>query len=215
MGKPHKKELENCFQMQFTEHQMNQFNRYEQLLKQWSKRVRLISKGDLNYIWDRHIVDCLNYLLALPSEGRVLDFGSGAGLPGIILSISRPKLEFELLEPARMKALFLRHVIDELALENVKVLRMRSEELQDSMVQSKDYDWITARAVAPLPKLFDLTKKLLGINGTLVTLKGPNAEEEFEGAIPNDVWFEKEKLTHSLLVRERALVRLRHVSRET
>lgn len=215
MNKPSRKELESCFQVPLSDQQMDKLNRYEYYLKDWSKRVRLISRGDLNHIWDRHIIDCLNYIHALPEEGNVLDFGSGAGLPGIILSICRPGLTLELLEPARMKVLFLKHVIEELALQNVRVLRMRSEELLKAKDESLKYEWITARAVAPLPKLFDLTKDLLSVRGTLVTLKGPNAEEEFEGPIPSDITFEKEILKHRLLVRERAITRLRHVSRET
>jgi len=215
MAKTTSMQLENCFHIKLSEQQYQNLERYVQLLRQWSKRVRLISKGDIDHIWERHVIDCLSFVSALPDQGKVLDFGSGAGLPGIIVAICCSDLGVDLLEPARMKSLFLRHVADELELENVNVIRMRSEDLLQMEGSQGKYDWITARAVAPLPKLFGLVKDLLSSRGTLITLKGPDAEGEFEGDIPADLLFEKEILDYPLLARSRAMVKMRHVSRET
>ena len=207
--------VQKAFGVQLTPKQVRNLTGYVSLLRDWSVRVRLISKGDRDSIWERHIIDCLAAVPSLPSTGTLLDFGSGAGLPGIPLAIVLPQIQVHLLEPARMKALFLNQVVKDLGLSNVTVLRARSEELiQDDDFREK-YDYIIARAVSALPNLWNMASPLLSPSGELVALKGPNVDEELIGLPQEDLHRDIRSYTLPLAHRERTLVTLRHVSRET
>ena len=95
------------FELSFSNKQVVLLKQYVDLLTDWSSRVRLISRNDRNFIWERHILDCLSLVPHLPGGGPLLDLGSGAGLPGIVIKIMRTDPEVYLLEPTRMKNLFL------------------------------------------------------------------------------------------------------------
>ncbi len=117
-------------------------------------------------------------LAGLPGQGaRVLDVGSGAGLPGVPLAIARPDLAVVLLEPLLRRYEFLVQVVDELELgDRVQVVRGRAEDLHDN------FDVVTARAVAPLGKLLGWTKPLFLPDGELLALKGSSAADEVRDA---------------------------------
>jgi 16S rRNA (guanine527-N7)-methyltransferase len=208
-------EIYKAFGLSLTGDQIQMLGAYVDQLREWSGRVRLISKGDRDLIWERHITDALSVVTSLPQDGLVMDFGSGAGLPGIPMGIMRPDIEVHLLEPTRMKAIFLKQVIQDLGLNHVNVLRFRSEELLKEGKGTGQYDCVTARAVAALPQLWEMTNPFLSKSGKLLALKGPNPLDEFEGDWPNDIQYELKHFTLPFCEKERALVILRHVSRET
>lgn len=207
--------VQKAFGIRLTPLQMQHLIRYVSLLKEWSVRVRLISKGDRDYIWERHIIDCLAVVPFVPSSGTLLDFGSGAGLPGIPIAIALPNVDVHLLEPARMKTLFLNHVVQDLGLTNVKIVRARSEELAQNDEYREQYEYIVARAVSALPNLWKLVSPLLSSSGQLVSLKGPNVGEELVGLSQKNLQMEIKTFTLPLSHKERAVATLRHVSRET
>lgn len=207
--------IHTAFGVVLDEGQRDKMARYIRLLRDWSGRVRLISKGDRNYIWERHIIDSFAFIPSLQACTKMMDFGSGSGLPGIPLSIVCPDLSVHLLEPTRMKALFLQQVVQELSLSNTSILRYRSEDIEANDRYQGKYPLITARAVASLPKLWAMAKPLLSDTGRLVTLKGPHARDEFEGNLPTDLKFEIEQVIIPVSQRERSIVTLSHVSRET
>jgi len=208
-------QVRKVFGLSLTGVQIQMLGVYADQLKAWSGRVRLISKGDRDFIWERHITDSLSIVSTLPQVGLVMDFGSGAGLPGIPMGIMRPDIEIHLLEPTRMKALFLSQMIKELDLKHMKVLRSRSEDLLKVGQGLGQYDCISARAVAALPLLWEMTHPFLSQEGKLLALKGPNALDEFEGNLPEAIQYELKHFTLPFCEKERALVILKHVSRET
>jgi 16S rRNA (guanine527-N7)-methyltransferase len=208
-------QINQAFGLTLTGHQIQMLRVYVDQLKAWSGRVRLISKGDRDYIWERHITDSLSIVPYLPSTGLVLDFGSGAGLPGIPMGIMRQEIDIRLLEPTRMKALFLNQIVKDLGLKHITVLRSRSEDLLKAGEGIGKYDCITARAVAALPQLWKMTRPFLSQTGKLLALKGPNALDEFEGDLPEDLHYELKHFTLPFSQKERSLVILKHVSRET
>lgn len=208
-------QIKRAFGISIMDDQMERLKLYVDQLKEWSIRVRLISKGDRDFIWERHITDSLSIVPYLPLSGIVLDFGSGAGLPGIPMGIMRPDIDIHLLEPTRMKALFLNQMVKDLGLKNVTVLRSRSEELLKAGQGVGKYDCISARAVASLPQLWEMTQPFLSQTGKLLALKGPNALDEFEGKLPTDMQFEVKDFILPFSKKGRALVILQHVSRET
>ena len=137
----------------------------------------LIGPREADRLWGRHVLNSA-VLAGLPGQGaRVLDVGSGAGLPGVPLAIARPDLAVVLLEPLLRRYEFLVQVVDELELgDRVQVVRGRAEDLHDN------FDVVTARAVAPLGKLLGWTKPLFLPDGELLALKGTSAADEVRDA---------------------------------
>ena len=117
-------------------------------------------------------------LLASLLPKRVGDVGSGGGFPGLVLAIARPDCEFTLIEPMERRTAWLGECIDQLGLENVRVLRGRAEEVDIGF----PFDAVTARAVSALSKLIPITAPLVRSAGQLLLLKGARVHEEIEKA---------------------------------
>lgn len=141
------------------------------------EELGLIGPLELERLWSRHLV---NSVLVAPllRPGVVGDVGSGAGLPGLVLAIARPDVDFVLIEPMERRAAWLRGEIDRLGLENAGVLRARAEEAR----LPRGLDQVTARAVAGLSKLIPLTAPLVRSGGELLLLKGARVAEEVRAA---------------------------------
>jgi 16S rRNA (guanine527-N7)-methyltransferase len=134
----------------------------------------LIGPREAPRLWERHLLNCAVVGELLPDGGRVLDVGSGAGLPGIVLAVARPDLEVTLLEPLARRANFLDEVVEELGLSRVTVIRGRAEEHAGRL----QFPTVTARAVAPLDRLARWCLPLLEPGGRLLAMKGASAAEE-------------------------------------
>lgn len=136
----------------------------------------LIGPLELPRLWTRHI---LNSAIAAPfSTGRAVDVGSGAGLPGLVLAIARPDVDWTLIEPMERRTQWLSEQVEELELDNVTVARMRGEEWPHGRV----FDVATARAVSALRTLLPFTAPLVRPGGKLVFLKGANVAAEIDAA---------------------------------
>lgn len=159
---------------------------YTDLIRNWNRRTQLVSRKDEKTFVSDHIVECLAPACVFDFQKifRLLDFGSGAGLPGIPLAVLFPKLQVVLLEPKRKRVLFLRHACLELALENTKILPYRSEELSSS--EMRVYDAVIARAVASLEKLWTWAGNLLTKNGVLLAMKGGDVDDEIQNIEKGD-----------------------------
>lgn len=129
-------------------------------------------------LWTRHILNSAVAAPLFPAGGRVADIGSGAGLPGLVLAIARPDVQWVLIEPMERRVVWLREQKAELGLENVEVVRGRAEEWKQGAV----LDAVTARAVSALKTLIPLTAPLLRPGGELILLKGANAANEITAA---------------------------------
>jgi len=128
-------------------------------------------------IWSRHILNCA-LLAPLMRPGLVGDVGSGAGLPGLVLAIARPDVEFVLIEPIERRVDWLASEVSRLGLGNVTVVRARAEEAR----LERPLDQVTARAVSALSKLIPITAPLVRKGGELIFMKGARVEEELTGA---------------------------------
>ncbi|MBB5806792.1 16S rRNA (guanine527-N7)-methyltransferase [Saccharothrix ecbatanensis] len=138
----------------------------------------LIGPREVDRLWDRHILNSAVVAELLPEGSRVVDVGSGAGLPGIPLAIARPDLALTLLEPMARRVAWLTECVEALDLD-VTVIRGRAEE-GPVLDQLSGSDVVTARAVAPLERLTRWCIPLLRPGGRLVALKGESAAEELE-----------------------------------
>ena len=149
---------------------------YGQILATTAVERGLVGPREGDRIWDRHIFNSLPLINLMPEGATVIDIGSGAGLPGVVLGLARPDLQITLLEPLERRATFLLEVVTQLGLTNLQVVRGRAEE------HKPRYQIVTARAVAPLPKLLQITWRLIAPGGKLLALKGENAESELAAA---------------------------------
>jgi 16S rRNA (guanine527-N7)-methyltransferase len=154
----------------------DQANEYGQILATTAVERGLIGPREVDRIWDRHIFNSLPLITLMPEGVTVIDIGSGAGLPGIVLGLARPDLQITLLEPLERRANFLAEVIAQLELANLQVVRGRAEQ------HKPRFQIVTARAVAPLPKLLQISWRLIAPGGKLLALKGENAQNELDEA---------------------------------
>ena len=139
----------------------------------------LIGPREVPRLWDRHLLNCA--VVAELIEGRggtLVDIGSGAGLPGVVLAMVRPDLTVILLEPMERRCRFLAGCVAELGLSNASVLRGRAE---DVTIRA---DVATARAVAPLGRLAELAIRLVRPGGMVLAIKGRTAAEELRKSRP-------------------------------
>lgn len=137
----------------------------------------LIGPREGDRIWDRHILNSLAPAELIPARARVVDIGSGAGLPGIPLAVFRPDLEVTLLDSLHRRVEFLTQVVADLDLtRRVHVVRGRAEETDGT------FDVVVARAVAPLARLVPWTDRLRAPYGTILAFKGGQAATELAAA---------------------------------
>jgi len=136
----------------------------------------LIGPREVDRLWDRHLLNSAVVGERIPNGVRVIDIGSGAGLPGIPLCLARPDLDVTLLEPMARRVAWLEEVVEALHL-SATVVRGRAEEPAIKQ-QLADADVVVARAVAPLDRLWGWSAPLLRPGGRLVALKGESAEVE-------------------------------------
>jgi 16S rRNA (guanine527-N7)-methyltransferase len=153
---------------------------YASLLLQWQKRINLIGASTRDDIWTRHIADALQLLPLMP-EGlrRIADLGSGAGVPGLILAIARP-LEAHLFESNLKKGAFLREAARQ-AGARAHIHRIRIEQAQ-GLAQTIKAEAVTARALAPLPKLLDYAAPFLENGAIGYFHKGQDVDAELTEA---------------------------------
>lgn len=145
-------------------------------LAQHGEERGLIGPLEAERLWSRHILNCA---IAAPLfSGRVGDVGSGAGLPGLVLAIARPDVEWVLIEPMERRVAWLEEQAAALGLSNVEVVRGRAEEWS----QGPTLDAVTARAVSALRTLIPLTAPLVRDGGELILLKGAAASDEIAAA---------------------------------
>ncbi|GAA0810553.1 ribosomal RNA small subunit methyltransferase G [Spirilliplanes yamanashiensis] len=136
----------------------------------------LIGPREAPRLWERHLLNCAVLSELIPPGASVLDVGSGAGLPGIVLAVARPDLHVTLVEPLARRTTFLTEAVDTLGLgATVTVVRARAEE---AAAQGLTADVVTARAVAPLDRLAGWCLPLTAIGGRLLALKGSSATAE-------------------------------------
>ena len=154
------------------------FLSYVGLLRKWGKRVNLTSVLDDREIIIKHLIDSLTVAEFMPPGSRVLDIGTGAGFPGIPLSIYDSSLRVTLVESVGKKVAFLKHAKRSLGLSSVDIHHARAEELAKRM--SGCFDRVTSRAVGNVDDIISLGVPYLDIDGEMVIMKGPRGKSEWK-----------------------------------
>lgn len=170
--------------LELTNEHLEAFQLYYQELMAWNQRINLTAITDYEEVQIKHFLDSLTCLLVLPRQGAlsVIDVGTGAGFPGLPLKIVRPPLRLTLLESVGKKVAFLQHLVEELGLEEVAVVRGRAEEVGRDPVHRERYDVALARAVAEFPVLVEYALPFCRVEGLFVAQKGAQIAEEVKQA---------------------------------
>ena len=149
---------------------------FADLLLRWNATLNLIAARDASVVWDRHIQDSLQLVPLMPvGLTRAIDLGTGGGFPGLVLAIATG-VRFDLIESDRRKASFLRTAVLEIgAPATVHCCRIEDAAVEPAAL-------VTARALAPLPRLLPLAARFLTSDGVCLFLKGAKVEEELTAA---------------------------------
>ena len=196
-------------QIDFTERQRQQLLDYTALLQRWNRVFNLTAVRDLEGMARLHLADCLAALPAMQRLGprRLLDVGSGGGLPGIVFAIGLPDTEVHLIDTVQKKCAFLQQTSGSLQLGQVSVHHARVEALADA----RGFDCITSRAFSDLPLLIKSTRHLLAAGGRWCAMKGQAPQDEIT-ALPAEVIAQIDPLQVPGLNAQRCLVWMRLTS---
>ncbi len=172
------------FGIQLSARQVQALSTYERELQEWSTRVNLTAIRDPQGIRTKHFLDSLSCALAWKESPprSLIDVGTGAGFPGLVLKIIHPAMRLTLVESVGKKANFCRHMVETLELKAVEVIHSRAEDLGHLPAHREAYEWAVARAVATLPVLVEYLLPLVRVGGAMIAQKGATGPVEAHGA---------------------------------
>lgn len=170
----------NLFNLDLSDGQIEQFGRLTAELIDWNQRVNLTAITDPKDIMVKHILDSLSLArVILQFDGKkLIDVGTGAGFPGLVLAILYPDLHVTLMEATRKKLTFIEHIGETLGLSNIATLHARAEDAGQMPEHREKYDLVTARAVARMAALMEYLLPLAALEGQVVAMKGESAYQE-------------------------------------
>jgi 16S rRNA (guanine527-N7)-methyltransferase len=183
-----------------TEEQLYQLNRYVELLLNWNKKINLISRKDEDNVWAYHILHSISLLLKIKlSEGsRIVDIGSGGGLPGVPLKILRPDISLLCLDATRKKVHAVMQIVEEIKLDNVNVIWGRAEEVGMQPKYYQTFDFAIARAVCQLDELIALSINFLAKKNFSRLSEFPQYDERIDPHAPALIAFKGGELKQEL-----------------
>jgi 16S rRNA (guanine527-N7)-methyltransferase len=178
------RQAQSCFGIRLNPYQAAALTVYEQELLEWNGKFNLTAIRDREGIRIKHFLDSLSCALAWKDQPprSLVDVGTGAGFPGLVLKILYPGMKLTLVESVGKKASFCQHMVGKLALNEVTVLTARAEEAGQLPLHREHYDWAVARAVANMPVLAELLLPLVRVGGAMLAQKGEGAPAETQSA---------------------------------
>ena len=171
--------------IELTDRQKDQFERYFELLVEWNEKINLTAITEKNEVYLKHFYDSIAPVLQGlidNQELKLLDIGAGAGFPSLPMKIIYPQLDVTIIDSLNKRINFLKLLAEELKLDKVHFYHGRAEDLAQDKAFRAQFDLVTARAVARMQVLSELTIPYLKVGGKLLALKASNAHEELEEA---------------------------------
>ena len=182
MNLPFEKIIENCKDFcPLDEEAVKRLEKYADLLVEWNEKINLTAIVDPEGIAVKHFLDCLMIFkyIDIPRGASVIDIGTGAGFPGVVMKIARPDIKLTLMDSLQKRINFLDTVCDDLGLE-VTTVHSRAEDIKPQMREG--YDFAVARAVANMRVLSEYCIPFVKVNGSFIAMKGASAAEEMKEA---------------------------------
>lgn len=175
-----------CGSFTLDDHQLEQLRIFFQNLVEWNKVMNLTTITEEKDVYTKHFLDSLSLLRSIPAEkmkGRkLMDVGTGAGFPGLVLAIAVPKLQVVLMDSLNKRIRFLNDTLAKVGVTNAIALHARAEELARQKEYREQFDLVTSRAVANLSTLCEYDLPFVRIGGIFVSYKAEKAEEETKAA---------------------------------
>lgn len=171
------------YKVKLSNTQLAQFEIYFKLLVEWNEKINLTAITDEQGVAVKHFADSLslfNYI-DVPKGANVIDVGTGAGFPGIVLKIARPDINLTLLDSLNKRLVFLQNVLDETGIE-ANLVHSRAEDGAKKVEYREQYDFAVSRAVAQLNVLSEYCLGYVKKGGRFIALKGPNVDEEIKNS---------------------------------
>ena len=162
-----------------TDKMIDQLNLYAAYLKEYNEKINLTAITEYEDVLDKHFYDSL-LCVDRQLKGTLVDVGTGAGFPGVVLKIVFPELNVTLIEPINKRCVFLNSLIEKLDLKNIEVINSRGEDY--SINHREEFDFVTARAVSNLNNLIEVCGAMVKVNGYFICLRGKDGLLEIEGA---------------------------------
>jgi 16S rRNA (guanine527-N7)-methyltransferase len=178
------RDAQQLFGLCLSSKQMTQLTTYERELLEWNEKFNLTAIREVEGIRAKHFLDAFSCTLAWKDQTprRLVDVGTGAGFPGIVLKVLYPGMKLTLVESVGKKANFCTHIVQTLGLENVEILSTRAEDVGQNSTHREKYDWAVARAVAALPVLSEYLLPLVKVGGGMLAQKGESGPSEVQSA---------------------------------
>lgn len=161
--------------------QINKFIKYKELLKEWNNKINLTAITEDKQILMKHFIDSLEVVKYINKNSTVIDVGTGAGFPGIVIAIYfKGDIKITLIDALNKRIDFLEEVIKELNLLNIEIVHARAEEFGQKEKYRESYDYSVSRAVAPLNILLEFDIPFIKVGGKCLLLKGTKLNEEIQ-----------------------------------
>lgn len=166
--------------VELTDKQADQLMRYKELLVKWNEKMNLTAITEDMEVITKHFLDCLTVQssIDLAQVKSLVDVGTGAGFPGLVLKIAFPNVHITLIDSLNKRLKFLQHVIDELGLTGIECVHGRAEDLGKNKAYREQFEVCASRAVANLAVLSEYTLPFVKKGGYLIALKGQKLDEE-------------------------------------
>lgn len=160
----------------------NQLITYADLLVSWNEKINLTAITDKEGIATKHFLDSMSALCTDKVCGKVIDVGTGAGFPGLVLKVAKPEIELTLLDSLNKRINFLRDVSDKMSIDGIEFIHSRAEDAGIKAELREKFDTVVSRAVANMRVLSEWCLPFLKVGGYFLALKGPLANEELSEA---------------------------------
>lgn len=170
----------SAWKVELSDKQLEQLDTYAKFLVEYNEKINLTAITEYGDIVEKHFYDSVICSSHKELKGSLVDVGTGAGFPGVVLKIVYPELNVTLLEPLNKRCVFLNELIDKLGLKKIEVLNVRGEDY--SLKHREKYDFVTARAVTNLSALIEICGALVKENGYFMALRGKDGLSEIDNA---------------------------------
>ena len=162
--------------------QIGQFLEYARLLKEWNEKINLTAITDDEGIAIKHFLDSMSAITTKHVNGKVIDVGTGAGFPGLVLKIANPQISLTLLDSLNKRLTVLKDITSKISVNDIEFVHARAEDGGQNAMYREKFDTVVSRAVANMTRLCEWCLPFVKVGGYFLALKGPAAYEELEEA---------------------------------